>query len=76
MLERASSVFMFITEAPRLPGEDIDAGERKRTLCSILLFGSLALLGVSIVFAAYDGFVSVAININFLLHAMTSFLIL
>ncbi len=76
MLERASSVFMFITEAPRLPGEDIDAGERKRTLCSILLFGSLALLGVSVVFVAFSDFVSVAINISFLLHAMASFLVL
>ncbi|MCA9713995.1 MAG: hypothetical protein KC468_04785, partial [Myxococcales bacterium] len=76
MLERAASVFMFVTEAPRLPGEDIDAGERKRTLCSILLFGSLALLGVSVVFVSFAAYVSVAINLSFLAHAFICFLVL
>ncbi|MCA9689777.1 MAG: response regulator [Nannocystaceae bacterium] len=76
MLTRASELFAFVTAAPALVGEEVDARDRKRTLCSVLLFGALALLGIGCIFAFYGQGVASALSFSYLIHVFGCFMVL
>ncbi len=69
MLHAVIRGFGYLTNIPKLEDEDQESNDRKRTLTTTLLLGSLALAGLAVVFVAFAQPLAATIAVGYLVYA-------
>lgn len=76
MLQAVLNTFAFLTNIPRLADEDQESNDRKRTLGVTLQLGSVALIGLGVVFLAFTQHIAASIAFGYFVYACCSAVVL